>query len=466
MVLLSKTYVLFEVSYQGSEFMALTGNDTADKKLCKGLFITLGVSMLTPEYIAPFFIFGLFIYFKRLFSKTHRRALMGEVGKIFFVYMCYMMVSAIWSDTHLLSVLIPLLWMGCFLCYIATANIINTKAKLDKAIYSVVISAGIIGAMAVISGLSFNICKHFNNYTLLFPNPFYYELNDLLYDLMSENLVGITNYRFRSRASATFDNPLILATYLSAVTPFCAFASVHFSNKKHKKISIICFAMALGGIIFTSSRGAYIAAAISIFIFLLSNKRVFKKLLPFVAGLVVAVPLGLFLRYRNTPIGDFFQSDSQRMNIWKYSFKMFLEHPIFGLGAGTENVHVILRDTYGIDRHHAHNLFLQMLAEGGIIGGIFVITIIVLIVKGIIAIFRENDKKYRDYGVLYTSSLIGFTVMSIFEFTLQSPKELMTMFFILGFIEATKRLVRDEVQFPEGEIQQEDAEEKKAVTTV
>ena len=107
-----------------------------------------------------------------------------------------------------------------------------------------------------------------------------------------------------------------------------------------------------------------------------------------------------------------------------------------------------------------------MIAEGGIIGGIFVITIIVLIVKGIIAIFRENDKKYRDYGVLYTSSLIGFTVMSIFEFTLQSPKELMTMFFILGFIEATKRLVRDEVQFPDGEIQQEDAEEKKAVTTV
>lgn len=445
--------------------MALTVNDTADKKLCSGLFITLGASMLAPEYIAPFFIFGLFIYFKRLFSKTHRKALMGEMGKIFFIYMCYMMVSAIWSDTHLLSVLIPLMWMGCFLCYIATANIINTQSKLDNAIFCVVISAGIIGAMAVISGLSFNICKYFNNYTLLFPNPFYYELNDLLYDLMSDNLVGITNYRFRSRASATFDNPLILATYLSAVTPFCAFASVNFSNKKQKKISIFCFVMALGGIIFTSSRGAYLAAAISIFIFLLSNKKVFKKLLPFVAGLVIAVPLGLFLRYRNTPIGDFFQSDSQRMNIWKYSFNMFLENPILGLGAGTENIHVILRDTYGIDRHHAHNLFIQMLAEGGIIGGIFVTAIIVLIVKNIIAIFREKDKQYRNYGVLYTSSLVGFTVMSIFEYTLQSPKELMTLFFVLGFIEATKRLVKIEAQFPEGEIQQTETKEQQTVTS-
>lgn len=67
--------------------MALTGNDTADKKLCKGLFITLGVSMLTPEYIAPFFIFGLFIYFKRLFLKLTAGLLWAKLEK-YSLYIC------------------------------------------------------------------------------------------------------------------------------------------------------------------------------------------------------------------------------------------------------------------------------------------------------------------------------------------------------------------------------------------
>jgi O-antigen ligase len=309
---------------------------------------------------------------------------------------------------------------------------------------------------------------YIDGFNFYFPNPFYYEINDKVFDLIP---VEIINYRFRSRASATFDNPLILATYLCITTPFCAFGSVNFKHSKNRKISRTCFVFALGGLICTSSRSAYIAIAIAIFVLLVSNKKVLKKLIPFVVAFAAAIPIGLALRYKNTSDLDFFNSDSMRLDIWKSCFDMFIKNPILGLGAGTDNVHTLLTEEYGIiNRSHAHNLFLEMLVEGGIFGGVFLIIIIAITIKNLIKIFRLKNGKYKQYGFLYTASLLSFLVISMSEFTLQSAKELMIFFFLLGFIEATFRLATDNTQLASDEIityeEVEDEEIKKEAITV
>lgn len=421
-----------------------------DQKLYGGLVITLGASMIFPEYITPFFVFALYIYFMKIFKSTGRNAKMGTLGKLFFIDMIYMLISAIWSNTHFYSVLISLLWMGCFLSYLLAANIINTQDKLKTAITAVNISAGIIGFIAVVEILTYNLTKYVDWFNFYFPNPLYYYINDKIFDLLP---IEVINYKFSSRASATFDNPLILATYLSITTPFCAFGSVYFKHSKNRKISRACFIFALGGLICTSSRSSYIAIAIAIIVMLISNKRIFKKLFPFVILLAVAIPIGLGLRYKNTSVTEFFDSNNMRIEIWKNCIDMFTHNPVLGLGAGTDNIHTLLRDTYGIiNRTHAHNLFLEMLVEGGIIGGALMTALIVIIIKNIIKIFKLKNNKYKHYGVLYTSSLLSFTVMSMSEFTLQTPKELMIFFFLLGFVEATLRMAEDKVQSAPDEI--------------
>ncbi len=420
-----------------------------DKKVFTGLIVTLGLSMLMPEYIAPLFIFVLYIFFIKHFKKTNRNAKMGDVGKVFLIYMGYMLVSSLWSKTHIFSALIALLWMGCFLGYILTANLVNTEDKLKNAITAVNISAGIIGIIAILEFASFNMTRYISWFHFLFPNPLYYEINDFVFDLIP---VDIINYRFRSRASATFDNPLILAMYLVITTPFCAFGSVYFNKSKSRKISRACLVFAFGGIISTSSRSAYIAIGVALIVILLSDKKLLKKLLPIVALLAVALPIGLLYRFKNLSMQDFLASDSQRIGIWKSCLDMFRHNPIFGLGAGTDNIHTLLVEKYGIERPHAHNLFLQMLVEGGIIGIAFVAAIIVLLIKGLLTIYKNKNKKYRPYAVLYTASLAGFTVSSMTEFTLQTAKELMIFFFLLGFVEATRRLVTNQVQLAEDEI--------------
>ena len=421
-----------------------------DKKIFTWLLTIIGVSFILPEYIAPLFVFFFYIPFLRHFKKTGRNAKIGNLGKAFMAYMCYMIVSGIWSGTHLLSSLIGLLWMGCFLFYIESANIINTKDKLKNAIFALNISSGVIGIIATLEFATYNLTKYVDGFNFTISNPLYYQLNDWVFNLFPFEII---NSQYPSRAAATFDNPLILATFLIITTPFCAFSSVYFKHSKHRKLSRACFAFSLLGILCTESRGAYIAIALSIATLLISSRKIFKKLLPFMFVLAIGIPLTIALRYKNNSSGnEFLASNNNRLAIWRVCADLFTEHPIIGMGAGTENIHQEIIQRIGINRSHAHNLFLEIATEGGIIGVILVIAIIVVFAKNLFKLFYLKNNAYRPYAVLYTSSIIGFITMSLYEHTLQSPKEMMIFFLFLGFAEATLRMAEGTIQLSADEV--------------
>ena len=419
-----------------------------DRRLFALLLITLSVSFVFPEYIAPLFVFFLYIYFIIHFKKTGRNAKLGNLGKIFYAYMTYMVISGIWSNTHILSSLIGLLWMGCFLGYIMVANSINTNEKLKNAMTAMNISSGITGAIAISEFVTYNLTHHTKWFNFIVANPLYYKFNDKVFGLFSFDIV---NNVYPSRATATFDNPLILATFLVMTTPFCAFGLVYFKHRANRRLSMICLLLTIGGILCTESRGAYIAVALTVITLLLSNKRIFKKMFPFIIILAISLPLVLVIRFKNSPAGDLLTSNNSRMRIWRCCLGIFAEHPIIGLGAGTENLHQLIISRIHTDRAHAHNLFLQIAVEGGIVGIAFAIAIIARIVKNLYSLFKLKENTYRPYAIVYTSAFVGFITMSLFEHTLQTPKEMMIFFFLLGFIEATYRMATDNIQLADDE---------------
>lgn len=421
-----------------------------DKKLFYTLLAIIGCSFILPEYIAPLFVFFFYIPFLIHFKKTGRNAKIGQLGKAFMAYMCYMIISGIWSNTHLLSALIGLLWMGCFLFYIEISNLVNTKEKLKNAISALNISSGVIGLIAIAEFVTYNLTNHTKWFNFIIANPLYYEFNDKIFKLFPFEIV---NYPYPSRAAATFDNPLILATFLVITTPFCAFSSIYFKNSKNRKIGRFCFIASLVGLLCTESRGAYIAIALSIITLLISSKKIFKKLLPFMFILAIGIPLTIALRFKNADSGDeFLASNNNRFAIWQVCADLFKENWFVGLGAGTENIHQEIISRIDINRSHAHNLFLQIATEGGIVGIILVLVIIYVFAKNLVALFKLKNNAYRPYAVLYTSSIIGFTMMSLYEHTLQSPKEMMVFFILLGFSEATLRMAENHIQLAPDEI--------------
>ena len=444
--------------------MAAAGSWQTDRKLFAMLLITLGVSFVFPEYIAPLFVFFLYIYFIIHMKKTGRNAKLGELGKVSIAYMCYMVISGIWSHTHILSSLIGLLWMGCFLGYIMVANTINTNKKLKNAITAINISSGLTGLIGIAEFVTYNLTHHTKWFNFIIANPLYYQFNDKVFSLFPFDIV---NNVFPSRAAATFDNPLILATFLVMTTPFCAFGTVYFKRSIHRTISAACLISTLGGLFCTESRGAYIAVALTIITLLVSNKKIFKKMVGFIVILAIGIPVIWVTRMKNSPAGDLLTSNYSRLKIWRCSLRVFLEHPILGLGAGTENLHQIIIQRLHTDRAHAHNLFLELAVEGGIVGIAFMIAVIVVIVKNLYSLFYLKENKYRPYAIVYTSAFIGFITISLFEHTLQSPKEMMIYFFLLGFVEATYRMATDTMQLADDEkdsyqeLEAEDFEEEK-----
>lgn len=144
---------------------------------------------------------------------------------------------------------------------------------------------------------------------------------------------------------------------------------------------------------------------------------------------------------------------------------MFKEHWLVGMGAGTENIHQEIIARIGINRTHAHNLFLEVATEGGIIGTAIAVFIIVVFAKNLFKLFYLKNNAYRPYAVLYTSSIIGFITMSLYEHTLQSPKEMMIFFVLLGFTEATLRMAEGTIQLsPDEENIFEDFTEQDYIT--
>ena len=168
-----------------------------DKKIFMWLLGIIGISFILPEYIAPLFVFFFYIPFLIHFKKTGRNAKIGNFGKAFMVYMCYMLISGIWSKTHILSSLIGLLWMGCFLFYIEIANTVNTKSKLKNAISALNISSGIIGLIAVLEFVTYNLTKYFDGFNFTISNPLYYSINDWIFGVFPFEII---NSPYLSRA--------------------------------------------------------------------------------------------------------------------------------------------------------------------------------------------------------------------------------------------------------------------------
>lgn len=184
------------------------------------------------------------------------------------------------------------------------------------------------------------------------------------------------------RISGTIGDPNELAALLVAGTAFAVVLSV--VSKKNPPLRIAAIAAAflfLFGIFYTVSRGGLIALCVAaIAACLMTGRyRVQATIVAVLTSLFVVIYFASFAgvdaRDRITTV----QGGSGRTDIWKIGWRMVEDKPILGIGSGNFNVssiHYLLvspgaieRDEFIIDTPKvAHNSYLQVLAELGIVG--------------------------------------------------------------------------------------------------
>jgi O-antigen ligase len=114
-----------------------------------------------------------------------------------------------------------------------------------------------------------------------------------------------------------------------------------------------------------------------------------------------------------------------RRNIWSDSARIISDFPVAGTGLNTFGTAMIRYQTSQMDQHfqEAHNDYLQLLVEGGVLMAIPIVVALALLIAAIRARFASDEDDPQVYW-LRAGAVIGLmtiAVQAFVEFSLQMP---------------------------------------------
>jgi O-antigen ligase len=197
----------------------------------------------------------------------------------------------------------------------------------------------------------------------------------------------------------------------------------------------------MAGLVLTQSRGSYVGFAVGVFLLIwLHFKSILKFFITMIVIAAVSTPLIFFtnLGERLIKMLDFTDIYNfailGRLDLWKKALYLFKESPIFGVGFGrfndvSEGTLTRLDEFVGIPKvfyiyhapnfdfsaAHAHNSYLQFLAETGIIGLGLIIFFWVLCYRIILRAYNQTSNEFSKK--VYLSCLGGIAVLFAMSFT-------------------------------------------------
>ncbi len=394
----------------------------------KILAVSLLLGSLLPEYltvIIPFVILASCIIRK----KPQRLSVGADKFLIAMsVYAVYLAVTAFWAKVPKASATMGFVWICAAICAMTVISLCDTREKIENIMLCLVGSAAANSVIGIVQ-----MCFMAIGRSDLFPNPLYQKADKFVY--------GLINYEYfveevRDRVAACFENPLIFATFLVMVFPIAAYCCFYTATKKRRVFSIISSLLIFFGILFTFLRGAAVAIIVSFMVLSFAGKKPAKFMSGVAAASSLIILITIFERRGVSASQDL--STNYRIGLWGCTFGLIKNNFLLGVGAGYNNVTGYLFEN-GLRFSHSHNLFIEVLAEGGIIGlGLFAI-LLLIIVCDFVKLCRMSGW-HRSYGIAFLSSFLSFAVMSMFDNTLCTPKQILCFAVLAGCMQAVIRI--------------------------
>ncbi|MFY9574535.1 MAG: O-antigen ligase family protein [Blastocatellia bacterium] len=126
---------------------------------------------------------------------------------------------------------------------------------------------------------------------------------------------------------------------------------------------------------------------------------------------------------------------SDRKAIWADTLRMFTANPILGAGLGSyETVYPLYgRGDGSVLIQFAHNDYLQVLAEGGLVGGAIGIWFIAVSLRSFAIGFKSRNELLRTLSLGSAAGIFAILVHSLFDFNLQIPSNAL-LFLVLSAV--------------------------------
>lgn len=197
-----------------------------------------------------------------------------------------------------------------------------------------------------------------------------------------------------------------------------------------KALLFLIFLLISVNVVLTLSRGAWISLLI-VYLFLIifiknkKNKLLFGLFLASFIGVIFSFPS---LKERFLLIAKD-GGDADRFKVWKVALTMFSESPLFGKGLGLFMSH--FSKYINISIQYAHNCYLQILAETGLLGFVsFVWFLGEIIFRGYKKLREKPDSLL--FGLFF--GLMVFLIHSFFDTQLFSVRLSLLFWLLASFI--------------------------------
>lgn len=169
-----------------------------------------------------------------------------------------------------------------------------------------------------------------------------------------------------------------------------------------KIISISLLGILLYALYLTNSRGGYLALGATVFFYFLRKFR--KKIFAAIIGGIAILLIFAHGPSRLSMISASEESAFGRIEAWYEGIQMLKSSPLFGIGYG------MFTDEF---RRTAHNSFVLVAAEEGLIGLFFWVALIYVCFKGLSTLKKRNPQLI-NYTSGLEASLFGFMSSAFF----------------------------------------------------
>ena len=206
-------------------------------------------------------------------------------------------------------------------------------------------------------------------------------------------------------------------------------------------------AVALGGlvavaIILSGSRSALIGVGLMVLVAAVAGVRRNGGLARFrdrrwAAALVAVSGLGLVvapvLAIRFSQGGE-----GLRLDLWRSAIAIFAQHPVFGSGPGTWAQLKLMNTPLGAANlvlPHAHDLYIQTLAEVGAVGTIALVALVVLIGRRLLSGARSLDRGLAAQSAAVLLGLVAIAGQSLTDDVVNLPAVCLLLVLVVGWID-------------------------------
>ena len=255
----------------------------------------------------------------------------------------------------------------------------------------------------------------------------------------------------QGRATSVFENPNVLAFYLVMILPFSLWMLTKAQGKKETIVGMFSVGTIILCIVLTWSRGAWLAAILSVLLFaLIYSKKTLRWLFLlcfFIPFLPFLLPESVTKRFLS--IGDLSDSSTlYRVYTWKGSLRTVREYFISGIGYGPTAYQEIYPQYAfaGIEAaEHSHNLYLQILIGMGI-GGLLIFLAVILLWSqmNLEYLKKAKDKGKKTMVAAAVCAIVALLIMGLFDFPWYNYRVFFLFWCIVAFSCACVRVANDD----------------------